>query len=231
MGESSFSKDNAAYVGNTTGTAQEPFVVKGLPVGGGAGICGQPDIQRSNGGWNWNSGWDNVRWSGNVQQHRTRLWILKSPILIRKPQEPVDFKVILSPWLEELLTRIQSTENWQSDNSCWAWTEKNLQQMLVVEWSVLTFLFLQVREGIYEKTEHLDIFGHSLTNQPKFRCPGVDLWWDFCHGLRCCRSDSYILCVAARSLPEIGRGLHDDASYCFFLWFLAPVTLIRCPQG
>ena len=34
MGESSFSKDNAAYVGNTTGTAQEPFVVKGLPVGG-----------------------------------------------------------------------------------------------------------------------------------------------------------------------------------------------------
>lgn len=50
VGESSFSKDNAAYVGNTTGTAQEPFVVKGLPVGGGAGICGQPDIQRSNGG-------------------------------------------------------------------------------------------------------------------------------------------------------------------------------------
>lgn len=32
---SSFSKDNAAYVGNTTGTAQEPFV-KGLLVGGGA---------------------------------------------------------------------------------------------------------------------------------------------------------------------------------------------------
>ena len=54
--ESSFSKDNAAYVGNTTGTAQEPFVVQGPPVGGGATmgggiwICRQPDIQRSNGG-------------------------------------------------------------------------------------------------------------------------------------------------------------------------------------
>ena len=85
---------------------------------------------------------------------------LKSPILIRKPQEPVDFKVILSSLLEELLTRIQGTENWQSDNSCWAWTEKNIQQMLVVESSVLMCLFLQVREGIMKKQSiwtYLDI--------------------------------------------------------------------------
>lgn len=84
--------------------------------------------------------------------------------------------------------------------------------------------------GDYEKTEHLDIFGYSLTNQPKFRCPGVDLWWDFCHGLRCCRSDSYILCVAARSLPEIGRGLHDDASYCFFFVIFGATHTYQMPS-